>query len=382
MIGNWQLITSSQERKAAEQILNNCQQLPDIQGVVIGSGGSGGHKRWCLQPWRNLEAAAASSGAWLESIGIEVDRVIVVNPLPKHHMGGLMPEVRAKLWKVPVLDIPTEQLKTPSALLEQLKDQKSFKTRNLVISMVPTQLIRLMADPAGCCWLQQFRLIWLGGARLNEAAAIQARSLNLQLAPCYGATETAGMVSALTPEDFLSGINNCGRALSDVELKISPSSNAVEVRSKRLSSGWINGAKLQQFTNSNGWWCSGDAGQLTITGLEITGRLDWAINSGGATVFPEQVEAALCHSKGVAALLLVGLPDPEWGEQLVALVRIKPGADQQLVIKELCIAANKLAPAERPKKWFLSPLLETNREGKWERKRWLEWAQKKDCEVN
>ena len=47
MIGNWRLITSSQERKAAEQILNNCKQLPDIEGVVIGSGGSGGHKRWC-----------------------------------------------------------------------------------------------------------------------------------------------------------------------------------------------------------------------------------------------------------------------------------------------------------------------------------------------
>jgi len=62
-------------------------------------------------------------------------------------------------------------------------------------------------------------------------------------------------------------------------------------------------------------------------------------------------------------------------------VRIKPGADQQLVIKQLCIAANKLRPAERPKKWFLSPQLKTNREGKWEGKRWLEWAKKKDCEV-
>ncbi|MFS6819628.1 AMP-binding protein [Synechococcus lacustris Tous-12m] len=202
MAGNWQLITSNEERKAAEQILNNCQQLPDTEGVVIGSGGSGGHRRWCLQPWSNLEAAALSSGAWLESIGIELDRVVVVNPLPKHHMGGLMPEVRATLWKVPVLDIPTEQLKTPSALLELFNDQKGFKTRNLVISMVPTQLIRLMADPAGCCWLQQFRLIWLGGARLNEATAIQARNLKLQLAPCYGATETAGMVSALTPGNF------------------------------------------------------------------------------------------------------------------------------------------------------------------------------------
>jgi O-succinylbenzoic acid--CoA ligase len=378
MAGNWQLISSSQERKAAEQILNNCKQLPDNEGVVIGSGGSSGHRRWCLQPWRNLEAAAISSGAWLESIGIELEQVVVVNPLPKNHMGGLMPQVRATLWKVPVIDIPTEQLKTPSALLGLFNDQKGFKTRNLVLSMVPTQLIRLMADPAGCSWLKQFRLIWVGGAGLNDRAANHARSLKLQLAPCYGATETAGMVSALTPKDFLSGINNCGRALSDVKLKINPSSKAIEVRSKRLSSGWINGAKLEQFTNSNGWWCSGDAGQIDSGGLQIIGRLDWAINSGGATVFPEQVEGALCHCKGVASLLLVGLPDPEWGEQLVALVRIKPEANQQLVIKELCITASKLPPAERPKKWILCPQLNTNPTGKWDRKHWLEWANKQD----
>ena len=61
MIGNWRLITSCQERKAAEQILNNCKQLPDIEGVVIGSGGSSGHRRLCLQPWSNLAAAAVSS---------------------------------------------------------------------------------------------------------------------------------------------------------------------------------------------------------------------------------------------------------------------------------------------------------------------------------
>ena len=81
-------------------------------------------------------------------------------------------------------------------------------------------------------------------------------------------------------------------------------------------------------------------------------------------------------------LTIVSWPSrSEWGEQLVALVRIKPGADQQLVIKELCIEANKLPPAERQKKWFLSPQLKTYREGKWEGKRWLEWAQNKDCEV-
>jgi O-succinylbenzoic acid--CoA ligase len=62
----------------------------------------------------------------------------------------------------------------------------------------------------------------------------------------------------------------------------------------------------------------------------------------------------------------------------VALVRIKPEANQQLVIKELCITASKLPPAERPKKWILCPQLNTNPTGKWDRKHWLEWANKQD----
>ncbi len=55
---------------------------------------------------------------------------------------------------------------------------------------------------------------------------------------------------------------------------------------------------MQPFADAGGWWHSGDAGRLGPAGLEPLGRLDGALNSGGATVFPEQIEAALAGLPG------------------------------------------------------------------------------------
>ena len=105
--------------------------------------------------------------------------------------------------------------------------------------------------------------------------------------------------------------------MSDVELKLDPASGAVAVKTKRLSPGWLNGDQVQAFADANGWWHSGDAGRLGPAGLELLGRLDGALNSGGATVFPEQIEAALGGLAGIEAVLVVGLPDPQWGQRLI-----------------------------------------------------------------
>ena len=162
----WQLLSSPQERGAGEQALAACQELPAGPGLVIGSGGSSGGgsdesksgRRWCLQPWSHLEAAAASCGAWLSSIGLDPERVAVVNPLPGHHMGGLMPQVRARVWGVPLLELSPEQLKTPATLLEHQASSGELQGREFLLSLVPTQLQRLLADPSGVAWLQGFAL--------------------------------------------------------------------------------------------------------------------------------------------------------------------------------------------------------------------------------
>ncbi len=373
-MNGWELRASALEEQAGRDAMTCCQRWPEGSGVVIGSGGSSGGRKWCLQSWENLEQSASSCADWLQAIGVDPSSVRLVNPLPSHHMGGLMPQIRARQWQAPLVAIAPELMKSPGALLEQ-HGNLNRGGRDAVISLVPTQLQRLLGDPSGRSWLQQFRLLWIGGGSLSTELADQARQLQLPLSPCYGSTETAAMVCAADPAQFLAGHNSCGEPLSDVELQLEPTSGAIAVKTKRLSPGWLKGEQVQPFADAGGWWQSGDAGRLGPAGLELLGRLDGALNSGGATVFPEQIEAALAGLPGLDALLVVGLPDPQWGQRLIGLVKPSPGANGDELMALLRQRSAGLPPAQRPKQWQLCPELAPNPQGKWERQRWRAWAQ-------
>ena len=373
-MNDWELRASALEEQAGRDAMTCCQRWPEGSGVVIGSGGSSGGRKWCLQSWENLEQSASSCADWLQAIGVDPSSVRLVNPLPSHHMGGLMPQIRARQWQAPLVAIAPELMKSPGALLER-HGNLNRSGRDAVISLVPTQLQRLLGDPSGCSWLQQFRLLWIGGGPLSTELANQARQLQLPLSPCYGSTETAAMVCATNPAQFLAGHNSCGEPLSDVELQLEPTSGAVAVKTRRLSPGWLKGEQVQPFADAGGWWHSGDAGRLGPAGLELLGRLDGALNSGGATVFPEQIEAALAGLPGLDALLVVGLPDPQWGQRLIGLVKPSPGANGDELMALLRQRSAGLPPAQRPKQWQLCPELAPNPQGKWERQRWRAWAQ-------
>jgi O-succinylbenzoic acid--CoA ligase len=255
--------------------------------------------------------------------------------------------------------------------------------RAALLSLVPTQLQRLMATAEGLAWLQQLAVIWVGGAPLPPQLAERARRAGLRLAPCYGATETAAMVCALAPDRFLAGAAGCGVPLADVQLRFDE--GAVEVRCGRLSPGWLEHGQLRPLPRSaQGWWRSGDAGLLGPEGLELLGRLDGAIHSGGETVFPEQLEPrllALAQAAGLPlqAVLLLPIDDPEWGQRLVALVRPEAGPpgpalawpDLQHHLRQLC---EPWAPAERPTRWLRCPELAQSPLGKWQRSRWRAWV--------
>ena len=128
---------------------------------------------------------------------------------------------------------------------------------------MPTQLGRLLSDPAGREFLGEMRVIWVGGASLAKPLAEQARACGIPLAPCYGATETAAMVTALSPQQFLAGDSSCGAPLCDVELRLGVD-GALEVRTQRLALGswrdeqpdvWLRGA------NSMAWGRPGERAQ-------------------------------------------------------------------------------------------------------------------------
>ena len=352
-------------------------------GVVVGSGGSTGGRRWCLQPLSHLEASAAATAEWLGLEGLDPAACLHLNPLPLHHVSGLLPLVRSHQWGARHQLVPSGLLREPEALVEAVV----VPDQPVLISLVPTQLARLMAVPQARAWLRQLAVVWVGGAALPEALADQARSAGIRLAPCYGATETAAMVSALPPGQFLAGASGCGQPLADVRLRVDLLSQAVEVLTTRLSPGWIGACgPLEPLPRTpDGWWRSGDGGRIGSTGLEIFGRLDGAIQSGGETVFPEQLEQrlrALAQTEGwpLQELLLLPVAEPGWGERLTALVRPAENANGQPANGEALISMLQAAvaawpPPERPRRWLLCESLAPSPQGKWQRSQWQRWLQ-------
>ena len=344
------------------------QHLPEGDGVLVSSGGSSGGRQVCLQPWSHLDQSATATGKWLEGIGIDPSEALLLNPLPMHHVSGLMPWWRSRCWDVPHLLLEPRWLKQPQWLIEFCQSQPEWGRCPALLSLVPTQLGRLLADPCGIDWLQRFSVIWVGGAALPAVMADQARQAGIRLAPCYGATETAAMVAALPPDRFLAGDNSCGPPLVDVELELARD-GALKVRTQRLAIASWREERLNQLKplqDEEGWWYSGDSAGLTPD-LKIFGRLDGAVLSGGETVFPEQLEARLMGSGlPLEAVLLLGVPDPVWGQRLVGLVR---SSDEAIVQRLEQFTASWL-PADKPLGWFVCPELAPTRAGKWQREQW------------
>lgn len=358
--------------------------------LVLGSGGSSGGRRWCLQPLEHLQASARACGVWLTEQGIDPGQCLHLAALPLHHVSGLMPLIRARQWRAELRWLPPDLLRQP-ALLPQSCPLPAG--RPVLLSLVPTQLHRLLGCPEALAWLRRCTVIWVGGAALSADLAARGRSAGLPLAPCYGATETAAMVCALPPGRFLAGAQGCGPPLHDVELRLEDEAGGIAVRSARLSPGWFTMGRLHPFRDPEGWWRSGDAGAWSTgpgpdaPSLTIQGRLDGAIHSGGETVFPEQVRQRLLlliREEGlpVAELLLLTETDPLWGERLVALVRLQTTSQraagrmtERQELRQLEDLARALPPSQRPARWLNCPSLTPSESGKWRLAHWRQWLQ-------
>lgn len=365
-----QMIGPGQARDAPQETL-----LPEGAGVLLSGGGSSGERRLCLHPVSHLDRSAAATAAWLQAIDIQADRVLLLNPLPLHHVSGLMPWWRSRCWGTDHSWLAPAWMKDGAALMQHCSALPGWRERPVLLSLVPTQLARLLTDPVGVSWLQQMAVIWIGGAALSLDLADRARAAQLRLAPCYGATETAAMVAALPPQRFLAGETSCGEALEDVELLLSDD-GAVLVRCRRLAvAAWAprQPGHLRSLTDANGWWRSGDRADLR-QGLNVLGRLDGALQSGGETVFPEQLEQRLMAAVRqadlpVEAVLLLGIEDAEWGHRLVAVVRCPDPS----LLQTLETMTRTWPAAERPKRWLHCPELSPNAAGKWQRQKWRDW---------
>ncbi len=305
--------------------------------ILIPTGGTGGRVRWAVHSWATLQYAAR---AWDEFM--ETEKSVHVSTLPPWHVSGLMPMVRAietggTLW--------LERWKA----LEAGQPPKVTPQR-AVISLVPTQLQRLLRHRQVVRWLAQCHAVMLGGAAPSAALLERARKLRLPIALAYGMTETAAMVAGQRPRDFLAGLPACVTPLPHAKIWVGGEAGQ-PLRAGKQGRVWIQAQSLfhgyypaRQPQDS---WATEDWGVMSRDGLCLRGRSDGVIITGGEKVHPREVEQQILATGLVADVRVIGLPDAVWGERVVALYT---GKRQQY--KKLRTAlAGRLARHALPKTW-------------------------------
>ena len=358
-------------------------RLPAGKGIILSSGGSIGGRKLCFQSIQNLTNSALATGNWLKKHGLNPKDCIILNSLPLHHVSGFMPWWRHLTWGTSHHWLSQSMMHEPKELEKFSKVLTNKYRRPLITSLVPTQLLSLIDNHYGLKWLQSLSIIWVGGASIHKDLAEKARKESINLAPCYGSTETVAMVTCLSPKDFLKGSDSVGFPLEDVEIEIN-NRNILKIKTRRIAlSKWQNN-KLESVSDSNGWWEAGDlAKYVTLNNkkaLKILGRIDSAINSGGETIFPEDVEMKLMkiisqNQIPIKDIFVLGVIDQKWGQRLVALIRFKQKEiNKHQIILRLTRLIQDWQPSEKPHNWYECPRLSRNINKKWEVNKWQNWV--------
>ena len=175
-------------------------------------------------------------------------------------------------------------------------------------SLVPTQLHRLLDDPDQVAALRTAHTILLGGGPIDPALRSRAQSEGLRLVATYGAAETAG------------GCVYDGMPLDGVAVAIGPEGR-IRIGGPTLFDGYEGDPGLTAEVLVEGWFLTSDAGRLDDDGrLQVLGRLDDMVVSGGVNVPAAAVAARLREHPDVRAVEVLGVLDEEWGSRVVAFV--------------------------------------------------------------
>jgi len=327
---------------------------------LIPTGGSSGTLRFACHTWETLTAAVQGFHQFFGG-----DRLNSCCVLPLFHVSGLMQVMRV-LHTGGTLALPNFKA------LEQglLPD---YAMTGWFLSLVPTQLQRLLQQPAALPWLRQFRAILLGGAPAWADLLEQSRVLGLPLAPTYGMTETAAQIATQYPDDFLAGRSGY-TLLPHAQVSLKPfdaqtgdsqscgTPGVVEIQAQSLFLGYVPD-RLAHGEQGDRPCCTDDIGYLDSAGkLHLLGRVSDKIITGGENVFPAEVEAAIWATGLVRDVAVIGMGDRHWGECVTALyVPRSPDVSATEIAGEL---KTVLSHYKCPKRWLVCTELPRNAQGK------------------
>ena len=243
--------------------------------------------------------------------------------LPLYHVGGYSMIFKCLLGggsiAVPALD---------NLLTESLA---RFPVTHL--SLVPTQLYRILRTPGGGDLLRELKAVLLGGSAVSTPLLVEAIREKIPFYVSYGSTEMSTQVSA-SPRPITEIHADSGAILPYREARIALDGEIL-VRGLCLFTGYLDEGRLRTATDTEGWFHTGDMGSISQEGLlTVLGRKDSMFVSGGENIHPEEIEKALTAVVGIEEAVVVPSPDMEYGTRPLAWIRTsddKIGPDDALI---------------------------------------------------
>jgi malonyl-CoA/methylmalonyl-CoA synthetase len=340
-------------------------RAPDDLAAIVYTSGTTGRSKGAMLTHRNLATnALALVNAWGFTRGD-----VLLHALPIYHIHGLFVALHCALLS------GSRVLWLPKFDAAQVLAHLPHAT---VMMGVPTFYTRLLTEtgltPHAC---RSIRLFVCGSAPLlPETFVAFAQRTGHRILERYGMTETGIITSNALTGDRVAG--TVGKPLPGVEVRVvgedgAPSASgavgAVEVKGGNVFAGyWQMPDKTRAEFTDDGFFKTGDMGQWVVEDaghgyLRLVGRAKDLIITGGLNVYPIEIEESIDRIEGVAESAVVGLPDPDFGEAVAAIVVGKPGhgLNEAAIIARL---KDDIATFKVPKRVFFAAELPRNAMGK------------------
>lgn len=352
--------TLIERAEGRSEVFETAQVSDDDLGAILYTSGTTGRPKGAMLTHRNLSSnAQVLHQAW----GFQPGDVLL-HILPIFHTHGLFVACNCVLLNG-----------SPMIFLDKFDPDTVIRLlpKATVMMGVPTHYVRLLAEPKFTREItQNIRLFTSGSAPLlaETFEAFEERTGHAILERC-GMTETG--MNTSNPLDGERRAGTVGLPLSGVEIRICGPDNtplpvgetgSLEVKGPNVFKGyWRNPEKTKEDFREDGFFITGDMAKIDERGyVSIVGRQKDLIISGGFNVYPKEVEMVIDELSDVDESAVIGLPHPDFGEAVAAVVTLKGGStDEDAIVAHV---KEQLANYKVPKRVFILEELPRNAMGK------------------
>ena len=337
----------------------------DDVAVVMYTSGTTGHPKGAMLTHGNFWSNNLNAH---HSLALRTDDVLL-NFAPLFHVGGLCALTLPGLQMG--AHVVLQRAWDPQAVLD------AVRAHRVTVSFgVPSMLLFLSQHPGfDAADLSCIRCITVGGAPMPESLLQLYEARGVAVIQGFGMTETTSTVSLLSPDRAHAKLGSSGTAALMCETRLTDRDGRTIaqphvrgelcVRGSNVMLGyWGRPDATAQAFDDDGWFHTGDVAYQDEDGfLYICDRLKDMVISGGENVYPAEVESVLYQHPAVAEVAVIGAPDPKWGERVVAVAALRPGAELTLDALQ-AFARGQLAGYKLPRELRVVDALPRNPTGK------------------